>query len=540
MKIKSKRSFLWWIIPVALVAAAAGALFWFRAHPVQTKAATINLTQLTTTKVVVGSISTGIGATGTVRTSQTASLAWSVSGQVAKVDVAKGDQVKAGQVLAELDPSSSPALITAQANLASAQQTLANLQNVAVSQANAQIALINAQTAVTNAQTALNNLSVVPTQSQIDTANAIYLADQQTVANLQKAFDAVASRSVTDVTRAQALSALDAAIATKNTDEANLAYLQSYKPDADTLTQDQANLALAQAQLTVAQSNYDAVKNGPDPVQVASAQANINSIQANLKQEDITAPFSGSITDLVVKSGDQVSSGTYALEINDTSALYIDLQVSEVDINSVQVGQVVDLTYDAIPNKQYAAKVSDIGAIGTVSGGVANFTVTAQLTDADSSVKPGMTATANIVTQQVNNVLLVPNHAITTLGKNKVVYVLANSQVSPVMVTVGLASDTQTEITSTNLKSGDMVVTNPTALTTATASSSSIFANLFRSLGVTTGGGGGEFGGGGGFPAGGGRFSGGGGPTDNGGGGPPSGNPPSGAPSGNPPSGTGG
>jgi HlyD family secretion protein len=515
---QKKRKSFWWIIPIAVVAALAGTVFYFRAHPVQAKAPTIDLTKLTTTNVVVGTISTGISATGTVRTNQSASLAWGISGQVAKVMVAKGDQVKAGQILAQLDPSSSPSLITAQANLATAQQSLANLQNVAVSQANAQIALINAQTAVTNAQTALNNLEVVPTQSQIDAANATYLADQQTVSKLQTTFNEYASRPVTDVTRAQALSALDAAIATKNADEANLAYLQSYKPDANTLAQDQANLALAQAQLAVAQSNYDAVKNGPDPVQVASAQANINSIQATLNQQDITAPFSGSITDLAVKAGDQVSSGTYALQIDDTSALYVDLQVSEVDINSVTVGQQVDLTYDAIPNKQYTGSVTDIGSVGTVSGGVANFMVTAKLTDVDSSIKPGMTATANIITNSANNVLLVPNHAITALGTRKMVYVLASGKVSPVMVTVGLASDTQTEITSTNLKSGDMVVTNPTALTTATTSSSSIFASLFRSLGVTTGGGGGfagrgGFGGGGftggsgGFPAGGGTFN---------------------------------
>jgi hypothetical protein len=111
-----------------------------------------------------------------------------------------------------------------------------------------------------------------------------------------------------------------------------------------------------------------------------------------------------------------------------------------------------------------------------------------------------------------------------------VVYTLANNTVTPVPVTVGLASDTQTEITSTSLKSGDVVVTNPTSLTATTASTgaSSIFGNLFRMLGVTTSG----------SAAGGGTA--GGPPSDFGGGNPPSGSPPSGAPSGNPPSGTGG
>jgi HlyD family secretion protein len=505
---KKKKSF-WWIIPIAIIAALAGTVFYFRAHPVQAAAPTINLAALTTTKVVTGSVSTGISATGTLRTNQSASLAWSISGQVAKVLVKKGDQVKAGQVLASIDPSSSTTLISAQASLATAQQNLANLQNVSVAQANAQIALINAQTAVTSAQTALNNLKVLPTQAQIDAANATYLSDQQIVNKLQTTFDLYASRPVTDVTRAQALSALDAAIAKENADQSTLTYLQTYKPDANTLAQDQANLALAQANLAVAQTNYDAVKNGPDPVQVASAQANINSIQATLNQQNITAPFAGVITDLTVKPGDLVNSGTAAFQINDTSTLYVDLQVSEVDINKVTLGQQAQLTFDAIPNKQYSASVSDIGTVGTVSGGVANFTVTVALTNADSAAKPGMTASANVITNSVSNVLLVPNHAITTVGTRKIIYVLASGQVTRVPVTVGIASATQSQVTATTLKDGDIVITNPTALTTATSASTGIFGSLLRSLGVTTGGGGGFAGrggftgGAGGFPAGG-------------------------------------
>jgi len=505
---KKKKSF-WWIIPIAIVAALAGTVFYFRAHPVAAAAPTIDLTALTTTKVVTGSVSTGISATGSLRTNQSANLSWSLSGQVAKVAAKKGDTVKAGQVLAQIDPSSSTTLISAQANLASAQQALADLQNVTVAQANAQIALINAQTAVSNAQTALNNLTVMPSQAQIDAANATYLMDQNIVAKLQSTYDLYASRPVTDVPRAQALSALDAAIAQENADLAKLTYLQNYKPDPSALAQDQASLALAQAQLAVAQTNFDALKNGPDPVQVAAAQANIKSIQATLSQQDITAPFGGVVTDLVVKPGDLVNNGTYALQINDTSALYVDLQVSEVDINSVTLGQPVELTFDAISGKQYSASVTDIGTVGTVAGGVANFTVTVVLSNADSAVKPGMTATANVITNSVSNALLVPNKAITSVGTRKIIYVLASGQLTRVPVTVGLASDTQSEVTAANLKDGDLVVTNPTALTTATTTSTSFLSGLLRSLGVTTGGAG-FAGRGSGFPPGGGGFGGGG------------------------------
>jgi HlyD family secretion protein len=521
---KKKRKFSWWIIPLVVVVALVGTVFYLRAHPIQVTTPTIDIASLTTTRITTGSISTGIGATGTVQANQSASLAWAASGQVAKVLVKKGDQVQANQILAQIDPNSSPNLVSALANLATAQETLANLQNVTVNQANAQVSLINAQNAVTTATNTLNGLALVPTQAQISAAYAAYLTDQQTVSKLQTTFDNLASRPIDDLERAQALAALDAAIQKENTDLADYNYLLNYIPDADSVAKAKANLALVNAQLVVAQSNWDAVKNGPDQVQVASAQANINAIQATLDQQYIRAPFAGTITVVTVKQGDLTSNGTSAFQLTDMSALYVYLQVSEVDINTVKIGQTVNVTYDAIANKQYTGTVSDISSVGTVSGGVANFTVTVQLKDADSAVMVGMTGSANIVTNSVTNVLVVPNRAIATLGTAKVVYVIANGAVTPVRVTIGLASATQTEITSTNLVLDNVIVTNPTALTSPTSTSNtSIFANLFRSLGITTGGGGGRFAGGGGFPAGGGGFPAGGGGFPAGGGGFPGG-----------------
>jgi multidrug efflux pump subunit AcrA (membrane-fusion protein) len=98
-----------------------------------------------------------------------------------------------------------------------------------------------------------------------------------------------------------------------------------------------------------------------------------------------------------------------------------------------------------------------------------------------------MTTTANIVTQQLSNVLLVPNLSISTLNGHKVVYVMAGGQVSPVAVTVSLASDTQTAVTSPELKAGDAIVTNPSSLTTPTSTGiRAMLENLFLKLGVVS------------------------------------------------------
>jgi HlyD family secretion protein len=141
----------------------------------------------------------------------------------------------------------------------------------------------------------------------------------------------------------------------------------------------------------------------------------------------------------------------------------VDVQVSEVDINSVAVDQSVTLTLDAIPGKTYHGQVIEVSQAGDVSSGAVNFTVTAELTDADSQVKPGMTAAVNIVTYQVKDQLLVPNRAVRLADGNRVVYVLKNGQPQPVQITLGASSDTMSVVTSGDLKEGDLVILNPPA-----------------------------------------------------------------------------
>ncbi len=90
----------------------------------------------------------------------------------------------------------------------------------------------------------------------------------------------------------------------------------------------------------------------------------------------------------------------------------MDVQVSEVDINSVKVGQPVTLSFDAIVGKEYSGEVVEVAQAGASSQGVVSFTVTVELTDADESVKPGMTAAVNIVVQEIKDAILVPNRAV--------------------------------------------------------------------------------------------------------------------------------
>jgi multidrug efflux pump subunit AcrA (membrane-fusion protein) len=116
---------------------------------------------------------------------------------------------------------------------------------------------------------------------------------------------------------------------------------------------------------------------------------------------------------------------------------------------------------------------------------VVNYPVTVRITDADSKILPGMTASVTIVTAQVDNVLLVPNKAIRTQSGQKYVTVLFEGQQISVPVQVGLVGDSQSEIISDQLREGDAVVINGSTTTTTTASN----GENFRFVG------GGDFGG---------------------------------------------
>ena len=139
----------------------------------------------------------------------------------------------------------------------------------------------------------------------------------------------------------------------------------------------------------------------------------------------------------------------------------MDVKLSEVDINSIKVGQPVTLSFDAIQDKQYQGVVSQVAPVGDVVQGVVNFDVTVELTDADQDVKPGMTAAVNIIVDQITDALLVPNRAVRVVNGKQVVYLLNNGQLVETPVTLGASSDSQSQVTNGSIQVGDQIVLNP-------------------------------------------------------------------------------
>ncbi len=368
-----------------------------------------------------GDLTATIGATGTVRANQSAVLLWQTTGTVDQVNVKIGDQVNKGDVLATLLQTSLPQnVILAQTDLVSAQQALTDLLDSDTARANAWIALRNAQTAYT---TALNN---------------------RTALNGPVTYQAVVVVEINSVPVPE---------------------VRTYRsnPDPSDIADADAQLALAKAQLEDAQRAYDRVQGGPNSDDLSAAQARVDAAQAALSVAHITAPFSGTITQAEPTSGDQITLGTQAFRLDDLSSLLVDVQVSEVDINSVSVGQPATITFDAVSGKTYNGTVTEVSQAGDTTSGEVDFTVTVKLTDADTEVKPGMTAAVNIIVDQVKNQLLIPNQAVQLVNGQRVVYVLTNGQPKQVVVTLGASSDTMSVVTGSNLNVGDLIILNPPA-----------------------------------------------------------------------------
>ncbi|HET7145049.1 MAG TPA: efflux RND transporter periplasmic adaptor subunit [Anaerolineales bacterium] len=376
------------------------------------------VTTFQTAPVERGTLVASIGATGSVRARQSAVLLWQTTGVVDAVHVDVGTRVSRDEVLASLDKASlGQNIILAEADLESAKKALEDLQNSDTARAQALRTLDKAEAAYEKAY-----------NWRMELNGKINITDTYYVNGILKE--------------------------------------RKYKgyANAETIADADENLALTKAQLDDARRAYERLKNGADPADVAAAEARVAAAQSTLNLAFISAPFDGTVTQAIPSIGDQVSAGSAAFRVDDLSHLLVDLQVSEVDINSVSVGQTAALTFDAILGKQYTGKVVQVGQSGDTVQGVVSFTVTVELTDADELVKPGMTAAVTVVVEEVKDVLLIPNRAVRLVDGDRVVYKLVDGQPVQVKLTLGPSSDTASVLVDGDIKEGDLIILNPPSL----------------------------------------------------------------------------
>ncbi len=402
-----------------------------------------------------GNLTATVGATGSIRALQSAMLAWGTSGTVEKVNVAVGDHVSSDDILATLELSSLPQnVILASVDLQEAQN------GMVLNLANSATALAQAQNTLEDAQQILYNFTHPGKQVDIDQAYANMVLAKDQLDTARDNYEPYAKKPQNNLARANFL--LRYTEAQQRYDSAVRVYNSFVgTANATDIAVAEGNVSVAKAQLELAQQDYDAALSGPNSQSPSEAEARLAAAQSVVSLANVKAPFAGTITDAYPHQGDLVSPGVVAFQLDDLNHLQVDVEVSEVDINRVQVGQTATITLDAAPDKEYSGQVVAVALAGVVDQGAVNFRVTVQLSDADKSVLPGMTAAVNIVVTELQDVLLVPNRAVRIQNGNRIVYVLRNGALLPITITLGASSETYSEVLSGDLKEGDTIVLNP-------------------------------------------------------------------------------
>ncbi len=211
-----------------------------------------------------------------------------------------------------------------------------------------------------------------------------------------------------------------------------------------------AQKALRTSAQAARDSAYDAVK---------SAQASLRSAEAAYAATQnviVKSPANGTVANLLDKVGDKVtassgaSGGSPILVIGDFSSYRVILELSEVDIPKVNIGQSAMFSLDAFAGKKFMGKVTQVDTIGTNINGVITYTVAVEITDPQDSIRPAMTANVDIVVDRAENVLTVPNSAVKPYLGGKGVQVLDQETGLPkyISVEVGIKSPEKTQIIS--------------------------------------------------------------------------------------------
>lgn len=207
---------------------------------------------------------------------------------------------------------------------------------------------------------------------------------------------------------------------------------------------------------------------------LASAQANLDQANAKAASRTVTAPSSGSIVELNAKVGATVtggmimgesdtSGGKQCMQIADLSKMKVTVQVGEKDIAKIAVGQSANVTYPAFPDIVSQGTVTAIASVANSDaangGGSVTFNVDILIEAPDARLKPGMTAEVSVVTEQLDDVVMVPTMALMTEdGEHYYVNVATDDegkQTRRVKVTVVTQNDNEAVVGKTQVKRDD-------------------------------------------------------------------------------------
>lgn len=397
--------------------------------------------QYFTAKVKKGNITAVVQATGTINALTTVPVGSSVSGIVKYVFADFNTHVEAGQILAQLDPTTFQAqVVQAQGNLANAEANVKNLEASVVAQ----------QAAIQTNKANLVRLEAALEYSKVNTQRILDLASQQIISRDQKDL---------------AQSSLDQASAQVRAQDAQL-------------NQSVAQLSQTQAQVQQAKAQVEVMRGA------------LESAEKNLRDTTIVSPINGVIVARNIDVGQAVAAAFQAPNLftiaQDLQHMQVDTSTDESDTGNIKIGAEATFQVDAFPTENFRGQVSAIRLNATTVQNVVTYDTVINFANPEEKLLPGETAYVTIPTGSARNVLMIPNAALRFkpqlqpkelqqlysryhipsaatrphLGGMQVVWKRGpGKQLIPVAVEVGITDYTNTQMLKGDLSQGDLLVT---------------------------------------------------------------------------------
>ena len=219
------------------------------------------------------------------------------------------------------------------------------------------------------------------------------------------------------------------------------------------------------------------------------ALENYKNEKTNYADKRVVSPIEGTVNAINIKNGDdlsKLSSGSsrqVPIIIGDLGTMKAQVEVSEVDIANVSIGQKATLTFNAIDEFSASGKVEKMDSLGTSTSGVVTYNVIIGFDSLDKRIKPAMSVSASIITETKEDVIIIPSSAVKKEGNSYYVEVLEKGVASKKKVETGLENTTKVEIKS-GIEKGEAVITQTIGASSATSASSKSNSGSIRIPGM--------------------------------------------------------
>jgi HlyD family secretion protein len=340
-----KKSLL--IAGLALLALAGGGAWWWAQKDKDGDV------QYRSAKIERGNLQASVSASGAVNPVTQVSVGTQVSGQIKELYVDFNSEVKAGQLIAQIDPETFEFRV---------RQAMADVDV-------ARAAVLTAQANVLASNAAISRAQVDVAEAQRDFERKKDLAEKQFIAQ-------------SEADRARAL----------------------VNTTSESLKATQAQLAVTNAQVKSAQAN------------VAQRDAALSQARIDLQRTKITSPVNGIVIKRAIEKGQTVAASLQSPELfviaQNLSDMQVDASIDEADVSRIRTGQRATFTVDAFPGQTFEGEVRQVRKAAQNVANVVTYVAVVGFTNTAGRLLPGMTANVRVVTESRENVLKIPNSAL--------------------------------------------------------------------------------------------------------------------------------